>query len=876
MMRWIASHPRLAVLAIFVLTCFAAAGVVDPRTGGLRLRMDASTASLLPDGDGRADFYASVRERFGEDDSLLVVLASDDLFTRARLRQVVDTTRRIQALPGVHGVLSLATALDVSGDASGIEVGSPLSPLPTSPEELAALRVRLLEHPLWAGTLVSRDGGAAALIVTFDQDERELLESGLPRHVVEVARQGAGDLRVLATGTAYLRLALTEAVLRDLRRMVPTVVGVLFLVLALTMRSVRGVVVPLATIGVGVVWTLGTLGWCGIPLTLVTAVLPPLLLTVGFAYALHVVTVKPGDHGTALLDDVGLAVLFAGLTTAIGFLALVLSPIHAIREFGMLAALGIGYTAVASLTLAPALCTLLPEPSASTSGGFLERGSDWIARFDVRHRRAVIAIAAVVFAAGCVAVAYVQTGMDPVTSFRPEAPERVALERIKERFGGVSPLSVVLEAPRSGAFAEPEMLRQVDALAEWLRADPDVAHVTSVAELLRLLHVSVTGDREAGLPGSRRMASQLLLLAAGPEQRGLIDSRQQSVRLVVRARAEDSATLLPLIERIESRISELPVSGGVTGTFVLLSRAGDALARGQLHSLIAAVGVIYVVLSLMFASARLAAIAFLPNALAIGVFFALLAVAGVPLNPTTGLIACATLGIAVDGTIHYLVHYRAEAQRAGTESGAEALALRAVIRPVTCTALGLCAGFGSMWIAELQDHVHFGWLAAATLGVAWLSLVTLAPAVVSGLRVLGPWDRVVHALGPAPALAAPLFAGLSARDARRVLDGAQLRELPADAQLIGANEDWRALWLVLSGELMVANTRGAVAVPLAKLAPGDVFGLGAEPAPEPCDVVARDDVQLLRIPGATLARLRRRWPRLAARVDANLSRTRGA
>ena len=141
--RGIASHPRLTVLAILALTCFAAAGIVDPWTGALRLRMDASTASLFPDDDDRAGFHASVRKRFGDDDGMLIVLASDDLFTRARLQQVVDTTRRIQALPGVHDVLSLATALGVSGDGAGIEVGSPLSPLPNSPEALAALRSRL-------------------------------------------------------------------------------------------------------------------------------------------------------------------------------------------------------------------------------------------------------------------------------------------------------------------------------------------------------------------------------------------------------------------------------------------------------------------------------------------------------------------------------------------------------------------------------------------------------------------------------------------------------------------------------------------------------------------------------------------------------------
>jgi predicted RND superfamily exporter protein len=541
----VSRRPVAVLVAIALLTALAAAGVVDPRSGALRLEMDASTASMLPDDDRRAEFYEAVRKRFGDDDSMLVVLASDDLFTRERLRQLVETTRRIQALPGVDDVLSLASAVGVAGDADGIEVGSPLAPIP---EDLRVLRTQVLEHPLWAGTLVSRDGRAATLIVTFEQDERELLASGLPRRVEEVAREVPGDAEVLATGTAYVRLELTEAVLRDLRRLIPAVAFVLLLVLALTMRSLRGVVVPLATIGAAVTWTLGTLGWLGIPLTLVTAVLPPLLLTVGFAYALHVVTADAGARGEPLLDDVGVAVLFAGLTTAIGFLALLLSPIHAIREFGVLAALGIAYTVVCTLTLAPALCALLPTPAPRGGGGLLERGSERLARLDVRHRRAVIGGAAVLFVAGCAALFHVETGLDPIESFDRRAPQRVAFERIKGHLGGVSPLSVVLEAER-GAFAEPATLRQLEEFAEWLRADPDVAHVTSVAELLRLLHGSLRGNPDAGLPESRRMARQLLLLGAGPEQRGLIDAQQRSVRLRLRARSEDSASLLPLIAR---------------------------------------------------------------------------------------------------------------------------------------------------------------------------------------------------------------------------------------------------------------------------------------------------------------------------------------
>ena len=140
MARWVASHPWTVLVAVSLLTVFAAAGIVDPLSGEPRLQMDASTASLFPDDDGRAEFYESVRRRFGDDDTMLVVLATPDLFTRERLQQVVETTRRIEALPGVHGVLSLASAVGVQGDEFEMQVRSPLAPVPQTPDALAKLR----------------------------------------------------------------------------------------------------------------------------------------------------------------------------------------------------------------------------------------------------------------------------------------------------------------------------------------------------------------------------------------------------------------------------------------------------------------------------------------------------------------------------------------------------------------------------------------------------------------------------------------------------------------------------------------------------------------------------------------------------------------
>ena len=881
--RCVAEGPWQVVVGIALLTALALAGIVDLRTGELRLALDVSTGALLPDDDERGEFYAKIRQRFGNDDTMLVVLATDDLFTAERLATLRLIEREIRALPGVHQVTSLASATRVRGDAFGIEVSSPLEQIPAHAEGLAALRAEVLAHPIWGGSLVSRDGGAAAFVVSFGRlAEREMLESGLPARVAEAARRSRGDGEIWVTGPAFVKLSLTEALLRDLRRIVPAVLVVLFGVLLASFRSRRGALVPLLTVAVAVTWTLGTLGWLGISLTLVSAILPPLLLTVGFSYAIHVVAAQdaarddcnrsgPSTQRTLAAEavvGVGVAVVFTGLTTAIGFLSLALSPIHAIREFGMLAALGIAYTVVVSLTLAPSVLALLPEKRrlslllAHAHARWLDGLAVKAAEFDVRHRRAVLWAGGAVFALALLGVTQVTTGMDPMASFGASSRERLDHAAISARFDGVSPISVVLESTSRGAFSEPAALAQLDELERWLEADSEIADVISVVDVLRELNAAALGVETAGLPASRNATRQLLLLGAGPELRSLIDAGQQSVRLLLRARGHDSAAVLALADRIEAHLGELegPVRGHVTGGFVQLSRAGDALARGQFHSLLAAVVVIYAVLSLMFRSFSVGLAAFVPNVLPIAVFFGVLGAAGIPLTPTTGLIACMALGIAVDDTIHYFARFNADARKWGSERLATVSALCAVIQPVSYTTVGLCAGFGAMLIGELRDHQLFGVLAALTLAVAWVSMLTVTPALCYGLRVVTVWDRVCSAFGGEVAGRVPALRGLSRGEARAVVSLGEIVSME-ESELLTARGS--AVYLVLVGTLTGKSCNQAVI----KLEHGDAIdarGAGV------VEITAQGDAQLLRIAVRRFDELRRRRPKLMATLDQNL------
>jgi predicted RND superfamily exporter protein len=370
------NHPLLALLAATALTLFTLQGLVDPWTGEVRLRLDPSTAGLLPAEGAERELFEYSRRLFGTDESVVVALGADDVFRPDVLERVARLTLRLSEIDGVQSVLSLSTAQMLRSEAGDLVVSPALETVPEDPEAARELRAEVLGNPLFAGTLVARDASATALLVSLDRmSDTELIARGIDAQIVEAAEAEAGDLDVWIAGVAHQKTYTSHQLSSEVAWMLPAILGLVALVLAVSVRSVRGVVLPLAAIVCGLIWTLGTLALLDRQLNLVTIVVPALILTVGFTYALHVVADYyaeiSADHGIdsreavrRTLDAVAVPVLITGITTAAGFVSLTLNPIPAVRQFGFYALLGVGYTMLAALTAPPSQAA----PAGGTRG----------------------------------------------------------------------------------------------------------------------------------------------------------------------------------------------------------------------------------------------------------------------------------------------------------------------------------------------------------------------------------------------------------------------------------------------------------------------------------------------------------------------------
>ncbi len=766
--RLAAFRPGWVLAAVSLVSLGFVTALVDFRTPALRLQIHTEIEKALPEKGPYPEFYEHFRERFGSDEIVFVGLTGAEVFSSEGLTRVRRLTRRLEKIDGVRRVSSLSNAPGIRSEDGDLRVANAYDEIPQDEALLAKIRDRILTDPMYAGNLVSEDGRATALLVYPEEmSEREFRDRGIDREIERVAREVVGDeARVLLAGNALLKAETGRILQRDTERLIPLSFVFMAFIAFYSFRSLRGVVVPLSCIATAMIWTTGTIVLVGRSLNLATFVVPILINALGFAYSVHVVSehdneLRSGRDGPEAayraLKQVAFPVFLTALTTAAGFLSLCLSRLPVIREFGAFCVVGVTASLVAALALAPALLALTrrrpARAPAAAQGSRIERVALGFADFDLRHGRRILAAGAVVTGLAIFGVTQIVVSTSFVTNLAPSNPLRVSSQAFDEELGGSTTFHVVVETGTSKAFNQPENLKELRTLQQWLDAQPEVSKTTSLADYLMGLNRAFHGGDEArfAIPETSRAITQFLFFFWYDGLKDLATKRYEAAHILVRAPAVSSSGINRFIDRVEERLAELPEPfvGNVTGDTVLVGRTVDEVAWGQAVSLSSAILIIYVIMLFYFRSAWIAFLALIPNTLPVTVYFGVLGLSGVTLNIITSMVACVVLGIAIDDTIHFLVRYREKARDLSDESSAVKAALLSVARPVTSTTAALSAGFMVSAASGLKHQVEFAVLSSTMLAFAWLVDMTLTPVLCHRLGVGASRQAAAGATGEA-------------------------------------------------------------------------------------------------------------------------------
>ncbi len=884
----ISNRPWLTLVVIAFVTGAALFVLTDFERSTIKLDIDPSIDGLLPTSGSELDVFRQTRDRFGGDDVLLVAWLADEIFTHDRLSALKRVTNSLQNLPGVVRVDSLASTSRIQVKNEFTDVDAFLRTVPQELDALADLRAAALSNQLFLGHLVSADGRGVLLGIHFDPELSAATLAGLVDEIAFLSATeaaAAGEVRQFISGPIYGRLSLSRALFRDLQQVLPFAVFGSLLVAAIAFRSVRGVILPLASTTIALVCSLALFTLGGHALNLVTVIIPPVIFHVGFAYTVHLVSnfdreLKLGlDRHAAITNSLREVILPLGLTaltTSIGFFSLAMSRIEAIRVFGVFAAIGTLMAYLCALVVVPAGLRLIPlgrPPRQERS--WVDSFAEQLARFDLKHRRAILFSGAALALLSGLSATQLQISTDYLQNFPADNPVRSDFNHLNTTFGGLVPLQIVIESDITEAFKDPIQLQIIYDLQQWLMAQPEIGGVISIVDYIKLLHRALIGevhDPEA-IPSSIALIDQLLLIGGGDAER-FADRHYKTTLLHVRSRAVATGELAGLIGRIETRLAELPghLRGQVTGSSVLIARTIDDITAGQLQSLAGAAFVIYLILVILFGSLRVGALGLLPNLLPILVYFGLLGLTGITLNITTSMVAAVALGIAVDDTIHFLARFNAEARRfANAPLGVER-AMQTIIRPVTCTSAALCVGFLALTMGEIRNQIEFGALAAAILFIAWVLDLTFTPALSGHLRFVTLWESLTVDLGCAkPHETIPLFHGLSERQARIAALMGAIESFQPGERIVHIGDPVNEIRVVIDGELSASVPRAIGDQVLRTLRRGDVIGeVGFFHGESTANVDTVSGVKVLRLKEACLQRIQLRYPRIGAQLLRNI------
>lgn len=883
----LARRPWRVLTAGAVLLCVALALLRLQPAALHAFELDPALASFVPDRGVALGRFERARKRFGDDDVLLVVWQSAQLFTAEGLGRLQALSLALEGLPGVLAVDSLATALAVRAADGLIEIDTVLAAAPTDDEAAAAVRDAVLANPLLRGGLVASDGSATLLAVAFDRtlDAPQLFE--LVDTIGALSREHAGDIDQWLTGPADVRIEISRLLRADLARILPLAIGVSVLLAALATRTLGGLVMPVVVTGAAVVGTLALFVWLGHAFNFVTVLIVSVIFIVGFAYSVHMVAAvdeavsgglpSPQAVVRALRETAGTITLNAALEV-IGFLSFAISGIPAIREFGLFSAFGIALAWLGALVLVPAGCSVFgARGRASRADALLPRWALRLARFDLRHRRRILYVGLL----GVLVAAALSTRIVVGTDYLrvPPASSGIAdgFARAADVFGGLTPVRIVIETDIPGAFKDPTQLGRVEALQRWLAAQPEVGQVSSLVHYLGVLYRAFVPDAppETRVPPSRELADQLLLLGAGNDVERYADRRFSTTVLLVRARPSATAELAPLIARIEERLQSLPahLRGHVTGSAVLPADAIDDIIYGEMISLGTTALIIFGVLAWLFSSFRVGALALLPNLMPIVAFFGVLGATGIALDVTTSLVAPIVLAIVIDDTVHFMARYNAEARHSASEALGLERAMVATMRPVAYSTIGLFCGFLALGASELRNEALFGLPAAGTMLLAWFLDLSFTPALASRMRFVTLWDTLSVDLGCRdPQRTIPLFHGLTARQARTAAVLGSILDFEPGQPLLRHGKEAREIFVVIEGEAVARVPQAEGDSEVRRFHRGDLIGAASLfHGRHFAYVEAVGPVRALRLGKACLGRIQLRYPRIGAQLYRNLS-----
>ncbi len=709
---WTRRHLQVRFIITLILILFLAGGI-------LNLRVDPSIDRIFPGDHPVAVTLEKFKHDYINDKVILVGIEAPGLFRETGKVFLKKLASEIARLPDVEKVLGLPT-LNIPRIYKNKLSFSPAIDL--KPEFLR-------KHPFLKNTFISTDGDATLLQIYPKTEWSPQFQNQLDRLLKKITFTGA---HFYFGGMPLLEKEIVRSVFHDLLILTPLAIGLIFIFLWFLWRNIFLAIICMAVVLATLGTTLGIMGWANRPITIMTSVLPPLLLSIGMATAVHILSAIRSSNDSSIelpLTQVFRPCLFTTLTTAAGFGSLYFNPILYVKDFGLISLVGILVSLLIAFGLIPFLCQrhIYEKSHFHRSTGSLIEKSTCLSR---KYSRLIIIIFTSAIVLSFILMPRLKMNVSAFDYINPDGDTSRGYRFFQNKFSGVSTLELDIRSP-DGHILDPENIKALRDLSARFEADPRVNKVISIASFIGYLQ-TLLSPGDSPVPPSRQAAAQLLFLyrlsGYGFVVNDYVTKENTGARVSIMVgnfSASEFSSLILKVKKYCDTMLPPSLSYQITGSAELYAQVNQILFKGLLKSLTAAFLLIGFLMLVFLKSWRLGLISFLPNLFPLAVAFGFTALYGIRMDIQTAMVGCISLGISVDGTIHLLNHYQAHPEHDLSHTW------NIVGQPVLMATLTLISVFSLFIFASLKPTQTFGLLTALALVSALAGDLIYLPAILT-------------------------------------------------------------------------------------------------------------------------------------------------
>ncbi|MDP2722069.1 MAG: MMPL family transporter [Bacteroidales bacterium] len=749
---------RLSIIIIIgLLTAFMA-------WEGYHIKMSYEMARMLPESDPITQEYEHFKQQFGQDGSIIFVAIKDPkLYTLEHFDSWYDVSYEVLDIPGVQEVVSTARVYNLVRNDSlkKFEFKNIISTRPATQQQVDSIKQIVYSLPLYENRLFNKETNVSMMMITLD---KEILNSkarvGLIQQIKDVTDSYGDkyDTEVYYSGLPYIRTVTSKKVQTELLLFVFLSLVIASILLFILFRSMRAVLFAMLVVIIAVIWVLGTTVLLGYKITILTGILPPLLIVIGVENSIFLLNKYLSEyraHGnkvkalSRMISRIGNANLLTNATTAAGFAAFIVTSNALLVDFGVVASLNILVTYLLSLFLLPILFSYFPAPQPKhlrhLEKGIISRIVSGVTRIIITKRKPIYIITISLFVIAIFGITKLKTTGNIVDDISKKDKLYKDMIFLEQNFKGVMPLEITIDTRKPKGVLRLSTLEKIDQLQDTLETYPEFARPLSVVEVVKSAKQAFYRGNPAmySLPNNQEknfILSYVPNLGEGNKGilKAFVDSNLQTTRISAQMANIGTNDIERILANLEPKVDSIfppdQFDVHLTGTSVVFLKGTNYLVNNLFMSLGLALIVITILMALIFSSVRMILISLIPNLIPQILTAGMMGYFDISIKPSTILIFSIALGISVDNTIHFLSRYRLQLKHHEWHIRESVLAaLEETGYSMIYSAIVLFFGFFIFTLSSFGGTEALGYLVSFTLVVALLSNLFVLPSLLLSL-----------------------------------------------------------------------------------------------------------------------------------------------